>query len=306
MDALCRYVAEQPNGYVTGVAFDENFMPKHKIVDSYHEAKAFRNSKYAQSDMGKIFCDVKDLLEAGNTVLFIGTPCQTGGLKVFLKKGYENLITADLICRSVPSPKLWRAYLDWQEKRYRSRIKTVTCRKKTYGYHSGTLEIRFENGRKYAGSNRVDYYMKSFHGDICSRLSCYECSFRTRHRCTDFTVFDSWRPQQATEPAITDNDRGYSNVLVHTTKGKEILGQLEEISLHQSSPEKMLTVMGSMLESQVQMKAGRDNFYTNLEKLGFEKTVKRYCKVTIKDRAIEAAKPILHTVKGFIHRSGKR
>ena len=48
-----------------------------------------------------------------------------------------NLITVDMVCRSIPSGKLWRNYLDWQEKRYNSKAKAVSFRKKTYGYHSG-------------------------------------------------------------------------------------------------------------------------------------------------------------------------
>lgn len=306
VDALCRFVAEQPNGYVAGVAFDDAFLPKHMIADSYGQAKAFRNSKYAQSNLGKVFCHVRKLLDEGNTVLFVGTPCQAAGLKTFLKRDYEGLITVDLVCRSVPSPKLWREYLTWQEKRHHAGIRSVSCRKKTYGYHSGALEIRFGNGKRYVGSNRVDYYMKSFHADICSRPSCYHCSFKTQHRCSDFTVFDSWRPHLATEPAIEDNDRGYSNVLVHTPKGKEMLAGLKEISLYDSDPEKMLSVMGSMLAAPIRMKPEREHFYEDLERYGFEKTVKRYRKVTVKDRTIEALKPLRYGLRQWASRRRKR
>lgn len=292
VDVLCQHVIQDCNGIAVGVAFDENFMPVHKAAYTYEEAKAFRNSKYAQSELGDIFSQVKTMLKENQTVLFIGTPCQVGGLKTYLRTDYENLYTVDLVCRSIPSPKLWKAYLTWQEAKHKSKIKNISCRKKTYGYHSGALEIEFENGKRYAGSNRVDYYMKAFHKDICSRPSCYDCGFKTKHRCSDFTVFDCWKPHLVTNPAVVDDDKGYSNVLVHTQKGKELLSKLTDVSLYCSDSGKLFNVMGSMVEKSITPNAQRKDFYKDLAAKRFEKTVKKYVKVTLKDRLIEMVKPI--------------
>ena len=297
VDALCRYVLEDVGGCVVGVAFDEEFLPYHKIVDTYDDAKAFRNSKYAQSELGNVFQQILLLLKDGRTVMFIGTPCQVAGLKSFVGNNDQNLITVDLVCRSIPSPKLWRRYLEWQSARYGAEIKKVVCRKKTYGYHSGALEIDFSNGKHYVGSNRVDYYMKSFHKDICSRRSCYECKFKSRHRCSDFTVFDSWRPHTVTTPPIIDNDKGFSNVLVHSLKGKAILQGLKEIDLYPSDADRLLSVMGSMVSNSIKMQKERETFYIDLDAYGFYKTVKRYSRVSMKDRVIESAKPIWYIIK---------
>lgn len=297
IDALCKYVLCEKNGYVAGVVYNEDFLPVHVVTDNYEKAKQFRNSKYAQSELGDVFKTIKELLGKGEEVLFVGTPCQVGGLKAFLRSDYENLTTVDLVCRSIPSPKLWRKYLDWQEGRYNSKIKSVSCRKKTYGYHSGALEIEFQNGKRYAGSNRVDYYMKSFHKDICSRRSCYKCDFKTKHRCSDFTVFDSWRPHLATTPPVADNDKGYSNVVVHSQKGKDMLHKLTGVKLYQSDADKLFSVMGSMVETSIKPKAARETFYTDVEKDGFYKAVKKYSKVTLVDFAKEKAKPIRYFFK---------
>ncbi len=297
VDALCEYITETCNGVAVGVAFDQEFMPVHQVAHTYEEAKAFRNSKYAQSQLGDIFSQVKAMLKENQTVLFIGTPCQVGGLKTFLQTEYSNLFTVDLVCRSIPSPKLWKEYLAWQETKHKSRIKTISCRKKTYGYHSGALEIEFLNGKRYAGSNRVDYYMKAFHKDICSRPSCYECGFKTKHRCSDFTVFDCWKPHLVTTPAVLDDDKGYSNVLVHTQKGKELLEGLTNVKLYTADAEKLFGVMGSMVEKSIVLKDKRKEFYTHLEKIGFEKTVKAYVDVSLKDRLIERSKPIRYLLK---------
>ena len=299
MDALYKYVLDDLGGLAAGVAFDKCFLPKHIIVDSYDAAKAFRNSKYAQSDLGDVFSQIKKLLSDGKTVLFVGTPCQVGGLKAFLYKEYDNLITADLVCRSVPSPLLWRKYLDFQESRYRSKVRSAAFRKKTYGYHSGTLEIVFENGKRYNGSNRVDYYMKAFHGDKCSRRSCYSCDFKTEHRCSDFTVFDCWRPEQVSN-CTKDNDKGFSNVIIHSNKGKEIFENLKNINCFEADVQKMFCFTGGMESASISYTEDREHFYSDLENLGFEKGVKKHVKVTVKDRLIESAKPLRYHIKGLL------
>ncbi len=295
VDALCKYVIEN-KGYVAGVTFDENFMPHHKIVNTYEEAKKFRNSKYAQSNLGNIFSEIKALLNDGEKVMFVGTPCQVGGLKTFIGHN-ENLITVDLVCRSIPSSKLWEMYLDFQTKRYKSSVMNVYFRKKTYGYHSGTLEIEFENGKHYKGSNRVDYYMKSFHSDICSRPSCYECNFKTKHRVSDFTVFDCWYPDLVSENAVKDNDKGFSNVLVHTKKGMEILQNLNEINVYPANAEKMFLYTGGMESKSIDYKENRKVFYNEINKYGFEKAIKRQIKVSFLDRLIEIIKPFYYCIK---------
>ena len=297
IDALYKYFTETVGGYAVGVSFDENFLPTHKIVKSYSDCIQFRNSKYAQSNLSDVFSKIKTLLLNDEKVLFVGTPCQVAGLKSFLNNDFENLITVDLVCRSVPSAKLWRSYLDWPEKGYNSKPIKVYCRKKTYGYHSGTLEILFENGKRYNGSNRVDYFMKAFHSDKCSRHSCYSCNFKTKHRCSDFTVFDSWQPEKVATQKICDNNKGFSNVVVHSAKGSQIITQIGGINLVNADVEKMFQFTGGMESNSVKKPADRNEFYNSIEKLGFEKGIKKHIKVTVKDRLIEKAKPIWYGVK---------
>ena len=62
IDALYKYFTETVGGYAVGVAFDDNFLPTHKIVKSYNDCIQFRNSKYAQSDLSDIFSKIKTLL----------------------------------------------------------------------------------------------------------------------------------------------------------------------------------------------------------------------------------------------------
>lgn len=282
----------ESGGAVFGVEYDESFMPMHGCAENSDDLKKFRNSKYAQSRLERTFSDVKKRLQDGQLVLFTGTPCQVGGLKSFLRKDYENLITLDLVCRSIPSPLLFSKYLEWQRKKYKSEIKSLSCRNKTYGYHSGSLVIHFESGKTYSGSNRVDPYMKSFHHDVCSRPSCYDCAFKTKTRCSDFTVFDSWRPEVVAE-GLKDDNRGFSNVIVHTDKGEMLISKLKNAQVWKADAEKMFEFTGGMESRSVNKPESRATYYKILAESGFAATVKKHVSITLKDCIIESLKPIL-------------
>lgn len=62
--------------------------------------------------MGNCFKQVKDFLLKGRFVMFTGTPCQIAGLKGFLRKEYDNLLTVEIVCHGVPSPGVWRKYIE--------------------------------------------------------------------------------------------------------------------------------------------------------------------------------------------------
>lgn len=109
-------------------------------------------------------------------------------IKVISEKRYDNLVTVDLVCHGTPSPKLWKKYLDEQKDKYHSEIDDIVFRNKTYGYHSGTMRIRFKNQFVYYGSARVDSMLKSFFAEISSRPSCYKCRFKSVERCSDFVA----------------------------------------------------------------------------------------------------------------------
>ena len=98
-----------------GAALDEGMTARHVCARTVEELAPMRGSKYVQSDLGGSFSQVKALLEEGTAVLFSGVPCQVDGLKRYLGKDYPNLLTCDLVCHGVPSPAVFRAYLDGLE-----------------------------------------------------------------------------------------------------------------------------------------------------------------------------------------------
>ena len=221
---LARQVLEQ-GGLVFGAAMGENQeYAEHVGIDSLAELPKLQGSKYLQSRVGACFRQAKQALDAGRAVLFTGTPCQIEGLKNFLGRDYENLLTADVICHGVPSEKLWQKYLEYQQRRCGSRVVNVRFRDKRQGWKSFSMVLTFENGRQYAKKLYFDLFLQLFLQDLCLRPSCYACPSRKKHRVSDITLGDFWGCDRVC-PEM-DDDTGLSLVLVHSEKGQRAFDAL--------------------------------------------------------------------------------
>lgn len=293
---LAEYVLDH-NGIVCAAAYDENFAVKHILVNSTvggGSLDSIRGSKYVQSSLTDCYKKIKGYLEQNKMVCFIGTTCQVSGLKSFLRKDYEGLITVDLVCHGVPSPKLWSKYLDYQKNKYHSEIRKISFRNKTYGYHSGTMKICFSNGKTYFGSARVDYMLKSFFTEIASRPSCYQCRFKTINRCSDYTIYDCWHAAQLVVN-LQDDDKGYTNVIVQSEKGKKLLTQIQnQYELYPADTEKAVELDGIMVKKSAIPHSLRQKFYKGIDEKTLPEQIQQFIPITWKDQLIEKSKSVLY------------
>lgn len=292
---LAEYVLEH-NGILCAAAYDKDFTVKHIMLESAEKEKLenIRGSKYVQSDLKDCFKRIKNYLEMGVKVCFIGTTCQVTGLKSFLQKDYEGLITVDLVCHGVPSPKLWNKYIDYQKNKYCSEIREISFRNKTYGYHSGTMKIRFSNGKTYYGSARVDYMLKSFFKEIASRPSCYQCGFKTINRCSDYTIYDCWHAAQLVKD-LHDDDQGYTNVIVQSEKGKKLLTQIQnQYEMYPADTEKAIELDGIMVKKSATPHPKRNDFYKEIDKKQLPEQICEFIPVSWKDYLIEKSKAVIY------------
>lgn len=140
-------------GIVFGAAFDQNFDVAHTAAESAAELAALCSSKYVQSSIPSgIYAQVKAALTAGRWVYFSGMPCQVAGLKNYLGREYETLITQDTACHSVPSPMVWKNYRSALEMQNGSKLKSFSFRKKATGWENYHIHAAFENGREFYSS----------------------------------------------------------------------------------------------------------------------------------------------------------
>lgn len=245
-----------------GVVFGAEFNVQWEVILAYSETKEglaqFRGSKYVQADVKDTFRQCERFLKAGRKVLFSGTPCQIAGLRRYLGKDYEHLLTVDVICHGVPSPKVWRKYL--YEVRWNTAPKTairrllekvpfcsslkplplikgISFRDKSDGWKKFRFVLELAEASAEGKQSSVlssiktidepfyeNVYMKAFLQNLDLRPSCHHCRAKSGMSNSDLTIADFWGIQ--TVLPEMDDDLGTSLILVNTAKGKQIIEKL--------------------------------------------------------------------------------
>lgn len=298
--AIGKYVIEQ-NGVVFGACFDGEYNVFHDCVDTVDDLKKIRGSKYVQSVIGGSFKKVKKYLQEDKLVLFSGTPCQVSGLTLYLQHKYDNLITQDIICHGVPSPKAWRKYLETFSSK--EKIKAVSFRSKDYGWDKFSMKIDTDGGRYIKDLSR-DCFLQAFLRNVCLRPACHKCRFKTLNRQSDITLGDFWGIEKLI-PEMHDN-KGISLVFANTNRGRKILEDLDValllrvVNIHQALK------YNPPATKSVPPNPKRDLFFRDLERLNFEKLVKKYASDSIFVTLKRFSKRVLSKTKKIItRRAGK-
>ena len=291
--ALAEYVLHN-GGVVYGTGYDEMMNVICKRATTTAQLQEMRGSKFVQSTLGNTFERIKKELLDGAYVMFTGSPCQIAGLLHYLKKKPENLLCVDFVCRGVPSPGLWRNYVNFMEEKFNSKMVGARFKHKTYGYHTTTMKIDFDNGKTYYGSGRVDPYMKSFVSELASRPSCAYCAFKGLERPSDITIFDCYEYAKLT--GREDDDKGYSSIFVHSEKGKKVMeGIASKVECFSIDAEELVQYNGIMVRNSAKANEKRDEFYSLAAEMPINKALNQVAPITIKDYAIEKAKKFLYS-----------
>lgn len=217
---LASYVLEN-NGIVYGAAFDKNLALKHIRIENKNDLHKLQGSKYLQSDINSVFSEIKNKLDSSCYVLFSGTPCQVKGLKSFLKKDYNNLITVDVVCHGVPSPLVFKKYKDYLEKNNDSKIDEYDFRNKDFGWKKFSTKIKFKNGSIISETFDKNMYMKGFLRNLYLRKSCYLCTSNNFTSGSDITLADYWGIDEIDKSM--DDDKGTSLVLINSEIGEKLI-----------------------------------------------------------------------------------
>ena len=269
---ISNYILEN-NGVIFGAAFDNDFLVKHIEINNKKDLYKLRTSKYLQSAIGDTYTKVKEYLNKDITVLFTGTPCQVEGLKTYLKKDYDNLYTQDIICHGVPSPKVWKKYLEYRNKQDLNKPVRIKFRQKDDGWNLFALLLQYNNSA-YKINHKDDLFMQAFLRDAILRDSCYACNFKKINRNSDITLADFWGIDNVIEN-MNDN-KGTSLVIVNSDKGKILFDNIKNNTVFKEvNFEESIKYNTSMYKS-VKMPKKRDEFFANLDNIEFDKLVKKY------------------------------
>lgn len=269
---LAKSVIEN-NGVVVGAIYDEKMNVKHVIAENVELIEKMRGSKYVQSELNGIYSEIQSILKTGKLVLFSGTPCQVRGLQLFLNKTYDNLITVDLICHSVPSPKVYRDYIKNTENKYKSKIKDINFRKKYNGWLIPYTEIIFENSKiKYICKSDKNEWYRIFVSHITTRPSCNNCLYTSIYRISDLTLGDFWGINKI-RPNV-NYYYGVGKVIINTNRGREAFNKImDKYNTYTMSVEEALR---PNLIHPPKKHPKKNAFYQFYKKHGYEKAYKKF------------------------------
>ncbi len=283
--ALAQPILEK-GGVVFGAGFDKDWNVCHQYAETLKDLDKLRRSKYVQSDIGKTFQQAKQFLDKGRQVLFTGTPCQIVGLKNYLGKDYENLLTVDIICHGVPSPGVWQKFLE--ENFSNKPITAIDFRDKTIGWDASYLSITVHGKEvpmlplylrpfKKLFFARKGYLFRSlfclsfFISNLYERPSCHKCHFKGSSRAADFTIGDLWGIQYIC-PHFYDK-KGVSALLINTPKGKCFFEQIQNSLLYESVPLELLVKYNPYYATSVSEHPKRAEFFARYQKEPLNKLI---------------------------------
>lgn len=293
--AISDYVLEQ-GGVVYGAGYKDHFRVTHKRAMTKEERDEFRGSKYVQSDLTGVFCQVKDDLKKGMTVLFSGTPCHTSGLNAYVgDKLRDKLILVDIVCHGVPGPLVWRDYITYLEKRQGETILKVDFRdKKMYGWTAHKETYKF-------GKDRLVTHLmwtRLFYKHIMFRHSCGVCHFTNLKRPSDITLADFWGWEEAV-PGFNDDDKGVSLVLCNTPKGRVLFETIKSKLDAIEVPVEKCLQPNLQHPSAIHLK--RLEFENAYSKRGFDYIMKQYGDIGWRYKVRTLKGRIKKTITSLIH-----
>ncbi len=283
---LAKYMLEC-GGVVYGAVFNENFQVIHKRAINIKAVQKMQGSKYVQSNTSGIFEAVEKDLSEGKWVLFTGCPCQIDGLKYYLgNSGQERLITCDLICRGVSSPKVWQDYLSYLLDG--KKIMEICFRDRSLGWRNTVMHIKTDR-KDYVERSEYDYFYQAFGGHFILRDSCLQCRYANLERRGDLTIGDFWGIEKV-YPQM-DDELGVSLVLVNSTKGMEIFNETENALIVQKV--QMEEVIQPALNSPAECPEKYDLFWKDYLNYGFPFICKEYLNGGVKGKIKKLLKKAL-------------
>lgn len=259
-------------GVVYGVVLTPELLASTVRIDDEKDLGRLQGSKYVQSDKNDSYRLAKKDLDEGRAVLFSGTGCEIGGLHSYLQATHTNtdrLITCDLICHGVQSPRVWEDNLKYLQKKMKKPIEAVSFRDKRFGWHPHIESYRAGGKTRYA--NR---YTTLFYERVSIRPSCGICHFCSYDRSGDLTLADFWGVEQLGLPE--DITKGVSLLMVHTENGKELLekakAQIKVYPVTKEQTRQKNLIAPSPLNSE------HTRFWETYHKEGYKKTSDRFYK----------------------------
>lgn len=239
-------------------------------ITNKEQLKRVKGSKYVHCYVNNNYSKVKEDLENGKKVIFIGTPCQVSGLKEFLRKTYENLYLVDLICHGVPTQKFLHEQLELC-KIDEKKIKKITFRNSS-GYMLSVYDV--DDKLIYNEYSDGIPYCREFLKGTIFRENCYNCKYARQERVSDITIGDFWGLDK-TSKIYDDEKKGINQIIINTSKGMELLNKVKDKMILEERTIEEAKQKNGQLNSPCNKNAENLKIKENYLKYGYKKAMNK-------------------------------
>lgn len=292
-------------GYVGGAVFNEDWSVSQFLSTNKKDLEKLRSSKYLQSHFDGFYLAVRDALKTGKPVLVCGGPCQMAALRRFLHKPYDNLIIVDYICRGIPSPLLFKKFIEYLEEKHNSKVVYFKAKNKELGWHNLTSKVIFENKEVlWLPKDRNPWLQMKYEVPETCRPSCFECPFKGFPRNADITIGDLWTNGKRI-PSNLDNDLGTSVIIINNEKGQAFVEKcLKKINYSEFPFDAVVEGNAHLIRPLTHSKHDSTEFYQLLNG-SFESCVKKYLDGKVKTFSWkDRIRPYYHFVRALKQAAG--
>lgn len=243
-----------------------------------------RRSKYFQSDTGLTMRQVKEDLKNGLFVLYSGTGCQIAGLKAFLGKDYNNLVTCDVVCHGVPSRRVWKSYRIEKEQREGKTIVDLVFRDKTAGWSKNQYKITYNDKTIEREFITTQLFHAGYLKGLFYRPSCGSCKWASLPRISDVTLADYWKYKGVFHQP--GKDLGVSLIVVNTEKGLSFFNKAQKYLNAEMTSKELALASCKHLDEHPAENPHRADFFKLFNKKGYYVAAGRYINIPFFRRII--------------------
>ena len=249
-----------------------------KRGENMADLECYKGSKYVQAFVNNSFRYIKQDLLTGKSVLFIGTPCQVAGLRSYLRKDFDNLLTCDLLCHGVPPYE----YLK-QEVASIKRVKLSqigNCRFRGNDEYNYCLSLWDKCKRLlYSRKAVASPYLLGFLVSLTLRESCYRCKYACKERISDISIGDFIGFKSLASSAEQEKFQGNVSLCIPVTnKGEafwEIICQTYPSLYYEKHTYEEAISNGPSLRAPAIRNPKRDKFLNDYQKKGWSYAIRR-------------------------------
>ena len=222
------YKLARRNGWhAYGVEFEHNLSANYKELITDEDYRKAKNSKYVFCDAKGVYKQILEQLSNGETVLFIGVPCQVAALISFIGNRPNNLITVDLLCHGTCPSTYLDAHINNIEKKKSSQAEEISFRDPLYYTYTYTFTLKNRGEIFYhVRPDETDVYQIGYHKGLIYKENCYGCRYAREERVGDLTISDfsglgKLAPYSETKKSV-------SCVVVSSENGRKTVDELHE------------------------------------------------------------------------------